>query len=56
MENFVLSILTLDINYKNFMNFYKIKFPFQKGAEVKNQSTITTTKRDDRHKKKHTSL
>jgi hypothetical protein len=45
-----------------------MNFPFQIGAEVKNQSIITTPKNDDRHKnknknknkkkikKKHTSL
>jgi hypothetical protein len=26
-----------------------IQFPFQRGAEVKNQSTITSPKRDDRY-------
>jgi hypothetical protein len=31
-----------------------MNFPFQRGAEVKNQSIITTQKRDDRHKKKKT--
>jgi hypothetical protein len=33
-----------------------MNFPFQRGAEVKNQSIISTSKRDDRHKKKNTSL
>jgi hypothetical protein len=29
-----------------------MNFPFQRGAEVKNQNIITTPKRDDRHEEK----
>jgi len=41
---FVLTLL------KNIGHFLLIHFPFQIGAEIKNQSTITTPKLDDRHK------
>jgi hypothetical protein len=39
------------------LDYYREYFPLQREAEVKNQSIISTPKRDDRHtKKKHSSL